>query len=179
MHSQPGFTLIELLVVIAIIGVLASVVLVSLASSRQEARNTTYVQQLDEYQKALNLYYLEHGQFPAVSSWACVGAGYSGGTNLGDCWNYGARYNESQPDSVNFRAALSTYLDTTVAAGPTNLPFGTIYQSSDPFQAYSIYFILEGEVSCPVGNKVSSGNLYTTLQASGVTMCSLLDIEFE
>jgi len=44
--KQQGFTLIELLIVIAIIGILASIVLVSLSSGRTKARNTAILQSL-------------------------------------------------------------------------------------------------------------------------------------
>lgn len=52
-----GFTLIELLVVIAIIGILASVVLASLNTARQKARDVRRISDLNQVKLALELYY--------------------------------------------------------------------------------------------------------------------------
>lgn len=57
MVYRRGFTLIELLVVIAIVGILASVVLVSLNDSRRKADNATIVRQVREYRTALEIAY--------------------------------------------------------------------------------------------------------------------------
>jgi prepilin-type N-terminal cleavage/methylation domain-containing protein len=55
-ETKNGFTLIELLVVIAIIGLLASVVMVSLNKSRTSSRDAKRVTDMLTFQKAIQLY---------------------------------------------------------------------------------------------------------------------------
>jgi len=65
MHAQKlGFTLIELLVVMTIIGVLASVVLAGLETSRETARKSTATQQLVQVRTGLIMLLTDTGKAP-------------------------------------------------------------------------------------------------------------------
>ncbi|MEN9921334.1 MAG: hypothetical protein RLZZ517_312 [Candidatus Parcubacteria bacterium] len=66
--TQSGFTLIELLVVIAIIGVLSSVVLVSLKSAREKAADSKTLQEIHQFQVAVQIFYSEYGRYPNPGS---------------------------------------------------------------------------------------------------------------
>ncbi|KKW23296.1 MAG: hypothetical protein UY70_C0030G0015 [Candidatus Kaiserbacteria bacterium GW2011_GWB1_52_6] len=67
--TTEGFTLIELLVVIAIIGLLASIVLVSLNAARQKSRDARRISDLKQFQNALELYANDNnGTYPNQST---------------------------------------------------------------------------------------------------------------
>ena len=55
--GQKGFTLIELLVVIAIIGILATIVLVSLNTARSKARDVRRISDMRQIALGLEMYY--------------------------------------------------------------------------------------------------------------------------
>jgi len=62
--KNKGFTLIELLVVVAIVGLLASVVLVSMKGARAKARDARRLQDMHQIILALQLHYDKYERYP-------------------------------------------------------------------------------------------------------------------
>lgn len=68
MSKKRGFTLIELLVVIAIIGILATIVLVSLQSVRAKARDAKRISDVRQLMLAMELYMDDSLRYPEKGS---------------------------------------------------------------------------------------------------------------
>lgn len=66
--QKKGFTLIELLVVIAIIGILATIVSMTVSDARKRANDSGRKQQAHELLKAFELLHSDNGQYPIVAS---------------------------------------------------------------------------------------------------------------
>lgn len=64
--KRDGFTLIELLVVVSIIGLLSSIVLVSLHGARVKARDAVRIQTVKQLDTAIRLYVEDNGQAPPI-----------------------------------------------------------------------------------------------------------------
>lgn len=77
MNKKKAFTLIELLVVIAIIGILTTIAIVALQSSRADSRDAKRLADIRQMQKALEMYFLENGSYPSD-----ISSGIASGTTI-------------------------------------------------------------------------------------------------
>jgi type II secretion system protein G len=177
MHTTSrGFTLIELLVVVAIIGVLSSVVLASVNDSRAKARDSRRTADLNQIERALELYYLEFKQYPNYNANT---AADTCGTNWclletdlapyiaelprdptrGDTWRY---YYDSDTGDRNQTYGLMARFED-----PANFPRadndGGFYQGSD-----CCYYEVGVQPSYCIATYGLSGNWW----AGGTNVCS-------
>jgi len=143
MAIQKGFTLIELLVVISIIGTLSSTALVSMKGVRERARDARRVQDLEQLQRALELYYSDHNRypeyfqngFPTSGEPYCGGglAAYTGGGPQG-CWN-------------DLATRLSPYVQLPIdPLGSLTSPYAYWYGGLPEGQGYILLMRPEGAV---------------------------------
>lgn len=105
-RGERAFTLVELLVVIAIIGILATIVLVSLNTARIRARDTKRLGDIRQIQLALELFADSHNQvYPQADMYSTTACGTGVACGL------------ASSDSCGTRQCLST-----VPRDPTGTP---------------------------------------------------------
>jgi type II secretion system protein G len=75
--NKEGFTLIELLVVVAIIGILASVILVSLNGARDRSKDAVIKSELKTIQTAVEWYFLDNDTYVIPGGFSAGGNGWA------------------------------------------------------------------------------------------------------
>ncbi|MFT5179918.1 MAG: prepilin-type N-terminal cleavage/methylation domain-containing protein [Candidatus Paceibacteria bacterium] len=152
--TNKGFTLIELLVVISIIGLLSSVVLASLETAREKARNSQTIQNIDAYRTAAELYRNDNGSYPShnpmmtgFDKWSCLGDGYTNGEcdtglvwgsdcisgdSIDECGTGAFRFNYKENEQVNdqFRKYMTSVpkFETPIEVESSTYWTGVIYK---------------------------------------------------
>lgn len=162
-----GFTLIELLVVIAIIGILASIVLVSLNSARGKARDAERVSSLKEMAKAIQLADTD----PAVPLVGCDTASAKANTCTGPSPVSFAAYADP---SVGIAGTVCADAAITVVASAacqyvigTATPVDTAPGANATTQDYKICTVLETGNNAYGGNAATFGSVHVSSKTGG------------
>jgi len=121
--GKKGFTLIELLVVIAIIGILSSIVLVSMGGARNSAKDATIKADLNGIRNTAEMYYIKNNSTYLTFT---TEAGYtSAQTSIKDAGGTNPLVPQIAADKYCVQSTLpgggSWCVDSTGYSGSTNI----------------------------------------------------------
>lgn len=147
--ASKGFTLIELLVVIAIIGILATIVLVSLNSARQKARDTQRVADVKQFQTALEMYFDSHAGYPAT-------------------------YDAGSPTTTGLPALATAGYLPAVPNDPLSVPYD--YCASDDGTKYHLGTTLEDSANTALSTDIDNAGTICTSGDFDGTVAAVYDV---
>lgn len=114
--KNKGFTLLELLVVIAIIGILTTIIIASLGSSRDKAKDSKAISQLSSMRTQAELYRSTYGNY---------------GPNTTNCDDPGTLFGPGQPESLNALIQDLGYYSGAVGCYVDPDKWGVVVRTSD------------------------------------------------
>lgn len=133
MKNNKGFTLVELLITLAIIGILSSIIMVSLQGQRLRARDAKRRMDFDALKKSLELYYTSNNHYPDHGSHICIEADATFQSELEDYISY---IPEDPIYPQNRMGTSSCYYYMSINSG-RDFKIRAIFESTEEY--YDIY----------------------------------------
>ncbi len=156
-----GFTLIELLVVIVIIGILATIAVSTFSGYFAKARDAKRIHQVMQLKKALELYYVDHEEYPDLS----ISVPGGNPKMASNCKNRNsANTNINLKQLANWQELMNKLKKYPVS----DLPFN---EQKWPF---CVYYIKDGYYGCPKNRHAK----YVLIMATEKTKYPDLDLYF-
>ena len=146
-HTSPGFTIVELLIVIVVIAILAAITIVAYNGIQQRARDSQRQNDIKTIAKALEMYYLDNGQYPHANGSTTITTNWS--TTADSSWQSLASYlvpkyissMPSDPTSTsgaNVTSSTSSGYDYAYYS-----PTASTYCGVQPYQFYILVYRVE------------------------------------
>ena len=122
-RTEHGFTIVELLVVIVVIAILAAITIVAFNGIQQRARDSQRSADIATIAKALEIYYLDQGGYPAGQ--CTINCSINGGwsTTADGSW-------------ANLKSKLVPNYISALPADPTSTPKGVVSPPMNDVKAY-------------------------------------------
>lgn len=141
---SSGFTILELAAVIVIIGILAAIISVSYVNITERARATQLQSDLEHASAQLEVYFVDHGEYPAVGSEFVANLTRSDGTEYTYVLD-GDDYHLTATSTVDEDLAYNVDPDGAITEGEY-VPFGYALVSAATFHTCALDY--EGLAYC-------------------------------
>jgi prepilin-type N-terminal cleavage/methylation domain len=150
--KRRAFTLVELLVVISIIGLLSTIAVTSLSSTRRQARNAKRIADAKQLVTAFNLGLDANGAYPSTGGdiWKCISSActgtWSGYPSSGTVDTFFQPFMTTKPTDPSDSTRTGTgYFYDGAWAGGSGLPAGSY-----------VNYLLEPPASCNIGTVINT-----------------------
>lgn len=184
-NGQRAFTIVELIIVVSVIAILAAISAVTYSEVQQRALNVQNIQFVKAFDQALQLYAMQHGDYPPnFDWWPCLG---SGGIDVNNDGLYDCQFNGTTMLSTGnaaFNNALRPYIDpeskpasfTVVNSSNVQTRGAMIWHvaggsvDGQPHEWF-MYYVLKGDVTCSYGRIVAEAGWpsFSSSPSSGYT----------